>query len=265
MRSLEKLGRGRINTDFKPLTYYFNLILWTRFSGSRITGFLNALERVSIAWYLVPVIILCLSRLLYLLCSGRRGDRQDAFHALLAIGSMGFSAMALEMVLIFAFQNVYGYVYQMIGMIVALFMVGLACGGFASNRLLNAPGRRWHLWLAGIAFLLALYSLITPLVIRRVTDWGIHSEYVFMALVFLTGFITGTEFPVASKIYMRHASSIGRSAARVNGFDQFGACAGSLFTGIVFVPLLGIYATCVFLAAINAACGLLLLAGHRRE
>ena len=64
---------------------------------------------------------------------------------------------------------------------------------------------------------------------------------------------------------MRYASSIGKSAARVNGFDQLGACAGSLLTGIVFVPLLGLYATCVFLAVMNAASGLLLLAGHRKK
>lgn len=261
-RSLETLGRGRINTDFKPLTYYFNLILWARFSGSRIAGFLNALERVGLAWYVAPIVVLYLARLLYVLVSGRRGDRQDAFHALLAIGAMGFSAMALEIVLVFAFQNVYGYVYQMIGMIVALFMVGLACGGFVSNRHLDKPGRRWPLCLAGMAFLLALYSLAAPLVIRQVTSWSSHSEYVFMALVFLTGFIAGAEFPVASKIYAQYASSVGKSAARVNGFDQLGACAGSLLTGIVFVPLLGLYATCVFLAVLNAACGLLLLTGH---
>jgi spermidine synthase len=264
-RSLAARGRGRINTDFKPLTYYFNLILWTRFSGSRIAGFLNAVEKVSFAWYLTPLVVLFLARLLYVLGLGKRGDRQDAFHTLLAIGSMGFSAMALEIVLVFAFQNVYGYVYQMIGMIVALFMVGLACGGFTSNRYLDTPRRRWPLWLAGIAFLLALYSLITPIIIRRVTSLGIRSEYVFMGLVFLTGFIAGTEFPIASKIYMRYAASIGKSAARVNGFDQLGACAGSLLTGIVFVPLLGIYATCIFVAVMNAACGMLLLIGHRRE
>jgi len=263
--ALEARGGGRINTDFKPLTYYFDLILWARFSGSRIAGFLNTLEKISFAWYLLPLVVLCFVRICYILISGRRGDRQSAFHSLLAIGAMGFSAMALEMVLIFAFQNIYGYVYQMIGMIVALFMTGLACGGSASNRFLETPGRRWPLWLAGIEFSLSIYALIIPPVVQRVTSWDIHSEYVFMALVFLTGFIAGTEFPIASQIYMRYASNLGRAAARVNGFDQFGACAGSLLTGILFVPLLGLYSTCIFLMVLNAAAGILLLAGYQRE
>jgi len=260
--ALEARGRGRVNTDFKPLTYYFDLILWARFSGSRIAGVLNAIEKVRFVWYLLPLVVLCLLRLGYLLFARKRGDRQNAFHSLLAIGAMGFSAMSLEIVLVFAFQNSYGYVYQMIGMIVALFMTGLACGGFTSNRFLDRPGIRWPLWLGGIEFLLALYALIIPAVVQRVTSRGIHSEYVFMALVFLTGFIAGTEFPIASKIYTRYAPGIGRAAARVNGVDQLGACAGSLLTGIVFVPLLGLHATCIFLAVMNAACGILLLFGR---
>jgi spermidine synthase len=263
--ALEARSNAPLNTDFKPVTYYFNLILWARFSGSRIAGFLRVLERVGLRWYLLPIACVLLARLVYLFAGGRRGERQNAVHALLAVGAMGFTAMALEIILIFAFQNIYGYVYQMMGVIVALFMAGLACGGFASNGLLKRPGRPWTAWLSGVAFLLAAYAAIVPWVLHRAAGAGVHSEYVFMALVFLTGAVTGMEFPLASRIYLRDASGVGRAAARVNGFDHFGACAGSLLTGVVFVPLIGIVATCIFLAALNSACGALLLTCRAAE
>lgn len=260
--ALEARGRGLINTDFKPLTYYFDLILWARFSGSRIDGFLKRLERVSLAWYLLPLVVLCVARAGYILISGRRGDRQNAVHSLLAIGAVGFTAMALEIILIFAFQNIYGYVYGMLGLIVALFMAGLAAGGLGANALLKNTDRRWVSWLGGIEFALALYTALMPCIIARAIPSGVRSECVFMLLVSVTGVMTGAGFPIAARIYMNCASSIGKTAARVNGFDQLGACAGSLLTGVIFVPLLGIAATCILLAVMNAACGILLLSGR---
>jgi predicted membrane-bound spermidine synthase len=73
--------------------------------------------------------------------------------------------------------------------------------------------------------------------------------------------MTGAAFPLAGRICLSNALNTGRAAARVNAFDHFGACAGSLLTGVVLVPLLGLDSTCVFLAVLNAACGTLLLAG----
>lgn len=257
--SLEAQREALIDTDFRPITYFFNLVLWARFSGSRVTGFLREINKIGLIWYTIPILFLLVGRLAYIIIFRRRGSRQSAFHALLAIGTTGFTAMALEIILIYAFQNIYGYVYQMIGMIVALFMTGLAIGGYGSNRLLLRPDRRWNLWLAGMEFALATYAILIPLLVRSITVHCHGSEYAFMALVFLAGFLTGAEFPIAGKIYMNYASNLGRSAALVDGFDHFGACVGSLFTGIIAVPLLGLGASCVLLMLMNVATGILLL------
>jgi len=55
-------------------------------------------------------------------------SRKIIFSSLYAIFSTGFAAMGLEIILLFAYQNHYGCLYQKIGIIVALFMAGLAVG-----------------------------------------------------------------------------------------------------------------------------------------
>jgi spermidine synthase len=259
-----KAQPAALNTDFKPVTYFFNLLLWTRFSGSHIAGVLRGLHRAGFVWYAGIITLLLAVRLVYLFVRRRSlSRRHNAFHALCAIGTTGFSAMALEIVLIFAFQNIYGYVYQMLGLIVALFMTGLAVGGFAANRLLLREDRRWNDWLIGWEFLLAGYAALVPFVIAGCDTASTGSIVLFMGLVFLSGFITGSEFPVGSKIYMLYASNVGRTAALVDGYDHFGACAGAFFTGIVAVPLLGVRETCYLLLCLNAATGLLLFVTRR--
>ncbi|MCX6358160.1 MAG: hypothetical protein NT045_09880 [Candidatus Aureabacteria bacterium] len=263
-RSALEAQRGALlNTDFRPVTYYYNLVLWARASGPRLARTLRAFERIGRGWYCAVLLGFFLARLIYAWFNRRSAPDTTAFHALLSIGAIGFSSMALEVILIFAFQNSYGYVYQMMGMIVALFMAGLAIGGALSGRLL-AGERRWYLWLAWLEWALALYAMIVPVVVARASSIGTASEGIFMLLVGGTGFMTGLGFPIASRIYIGSAVSVGGTAARVNCFDQFGACCGALMTGVIFVPLLGIAAACLIVAIMNAGCGILLWMGHRQ-
>ncbi len=263
-KALDARAGMRLNTDLRPVTYYYNLVLWARFSGSSIASALKAIEKARLAWYIVPVLAVWALRIIWLGVSGRRGPRQDAFHALASIGAVGFTAMALEIVLIFAFQNVYGYVYRMIGLIVALFMAGLACGGFGATRIAERAGAGCVLVLAGVMGALTVHAAAVPWIVRAVTPLPAHSEYAFLALVWLTGVLTGAAFPLAAKVYLRRPAKASGAAARVNGFDNLGACAGALLSGVVFVPLLGLVSTCVILCVLDVSCATLLLAGRFR-
>ncbi|CAG1023282.1 partial Polyamine aminopropyltransferase, partial [Patescibacteria group bacterium] len=62
--------------------------------------------------------------------------RQLKTNCLIALATTGFTGIALEIVLLYAFQNVYGYIYERMGVIVAVFMVGLAVGGYIANRII---------------------------------------------------------------------------------------------------------------------------------
>ena len=258
-RSLESQSAAPLDTDFRPVTYFLNLILWARYSGSGISRVLKAINGVGVAWYLGAILVMFAARLCWTTATGRRGGRTAGLNALLSLGTTGFAAMALELVLIFGFQNIYGYVYQMLGLIVALFMSGLGIGGFAANRLLLRRGRRWDLWLAGLDLVLCGYLLAIPALMRGTAAGSGWRLVLFMGLVFVAGLLTGAAFPLGARIYMRGVANLGRTAALADASDHMGASAGSLFIGVIAVPLLGIVSTCLVVAAMKLCTGLLLV------
>jgi len=126
----------RVNTDAKPVTYFFNLMLWDKLTGSKLGGVLQWLKNSHVKTFLIPVFIFIVCRFAYITAFRRSPDIQQRFNSIAAIVTTGFAGMALEIILIFAFQNIYGYVYENIGLIIAVFMFGLALGGVISNRLI---------------------------------------------------------------------------------------------------------------------------------
>ncbi len=165
--------------------------------------------------------------------------------------------MALEIVIIFSFQNIYGYVYQKIGLIVALFMVGLAFGGYGMKLMIQRGYKRWTEILMANELMIFVYAVALPSVFKVLAKTGslgplsLGSEYLFMALVALIGFLTGFEFPLVSKIISELGVETGRVAGIIDGFDHFGACIGGLLTGSFLVPLFGIGGSCVLIGSLN--------------
>ncbi len=126
----------RVNTDAKPVTYFLNLMLWDKLTGSKLGGILKWLKSSHVITFLIPVFIFIVCRFAYVTVFRSSPDVQQRFNSIAAIVTTGFAGMALEIILIFAFQNIYGYVYEDIGLIIAVFMFGMALGGGISNRLI---------------------------------------------------------------------------------------------------------------------------------
>jgi predicted membrane-bound spermidine synthase len=71
--------------------------------------------------------------------------------------------------------------------------------------------------------------------------------------VALTGWATGAQFPVANRLFWEAGSRIESSTSVTDSADHFGAAAGSLVLGVVFIPILGIQTACVMLATLKGA------------
>ena len=262
-----------INTDFKPITYFYNLQLWeTVTAGKGGLIILKHLKNNAVVWFIVLLVIFCFIRIAWMF--GKKGKEMVLFNSLWAIGTTGCAGMALEIVLIFTFQNLYGYVYQMIGVIVGSFMLGLTLGGYWINQTIK--NRNWQgiRLLVVFEIILCIYSITLPFLVQVVNVSGtvfIAQEfraivpYLYMLLVFAAGFITGLEFPLVSHTLIGNGYESTAVAGWVDSIDHLGACAGSLFTGTILMPLVGVYQTCFIVGLLKvSSCIFLLLSPARK-
>jgi len=245
------------NTDTRPVTYFYNLILWDLFSGGKGQRFFHKLEQLSWEWYFFPLFLILILRFLSRSIRKRASiTRELKFNSLYAIFSTGFAGMGLEIILLFTYQNIYGYLYQKIGIIVALFMAGLAVGAQIMNRSIGRSSYNWHKMLLGIEIAITAFSLSLPFFLNLVfllQEKGgfISGEPFFMILVLISGLLTGSEFPLVSEILTKEGIAAGRTAGMVDGCDHLGACLGAALTGTILVPLLGTIQSSLFIAGLN--------------
>lgn len=265
-----------VNTDERPVTYFFNLVLWDSLTGGRLHGLFHRLKDMGIQSFLIPIAIAVAGRIIYVILRQRNAfnryyPKQLKTSGLIAIATTGFTGIALEIVLLFAFQNIYGYIYERMGVVVAVFMVGLALGGYLMNQIIKKtrnpksefPNNSLLPTVAdsyqGIKILLLIqgiigcYALILPFFIHKLSFYSAVAEVGLISLIGIAGILTGIEFPLVNKICIQHTPDVAVSAGATNGADHIGAFFGAIVTGVIFIPLLGVSGTCLVLASLNIA------------
>ncbi|KPJ62640.1 MAG: hypothetical protein AMS15_03230 [Planctomycetes bacterium DG_23] len=265
-----------LNTDRRPASYFLNLILWARFSGprgSRLAEFLLKISQLPEIMLFLPFIILLSGAFgIGALVRKRAKLRLVRISVLWAIVSVGFSGMALEIILIFGFQNIFGYVYQKIGLIVAIFMAGLAGGAILARQWVRRHRGRRPLMV--VALFLAVFAFCLPFALEFLSGAASVGaarglEYILMALVAISGFLTGAAFPLATEVYLtslggpgKPGAGIEKAAGRLDSCDHLGAYFGAFLTGIILVPLLGLFLTSIFVMILGiSSAGFLALSG----
>jgi spermidine synthase len=255
-----------LNTAVRPVSYYYELVLWSRLSGSGVAPVLRALERLPAgAWALIALAggAVCLAGGAARRWRARGGaNRRDAWARRMlgvAQGVMGFSGLALEVVLIASYQNRCGYVYSRMGLIIGLFMLGSALGALAGTRAEGANGdRRLRAAVrglpAGLMLLAAVLGVgleLAPRLPGDVSDAAL--AWTLPLAVLLTGAIVGAMFVAATRLYRVTGVEAGAAAAALEGADYLGGALGGLTVGVFLVPVLGTGATCGLVAALGAA------------
>lgn len=253
--AIKKISTPYLNTDKRPISYFYTLILWDIFSGGKGKGFFQKLERLSWESFFLPLVLIVVLRFMYLVIAKKEpSSRKIIFNSLYAIFSTGFAAMGLEIILLFAYQNHYGCLYQKIGIIMALFMAGLAVGAHIMNQAMTRRTHNGQKVLLAWEISITAFSLFLPfflnLVFQEKASFAL-SEVMFIVLVFGTGLLTGSEFPLVNEIVIKEGLAAGISAGKVDGYDHLGASLGGAFTGTLFVPLLGTIQSCLFIAGLN--------------
>ncbi|OHC00638.1 MAG: hypothetical protein A3G70_05525 [Planctomycetes bacterium RIFCSPLOWO2_12_FULL_39_13] len=178
-------------------------------------------------------------------------NNQLKTNSLIALATTGFTGIALEIVLLYAFQNIYGYIYERMGVIVAVFMVGLAFGGYITNRIIQKRNFKWVILLMVFEGIIGFYALILPFIIQGLSSYSIAAEIGLTCFIGIAGILTGLGFPLVNKLFMQSSDDIAVSAGATNSADHIGAFLGAILTGVIFLPLLGVFGTCLILATLN--------------
>ncbi|MBA7646351.1 Polyamine aminopropyltransferase [subsurface metagenome] len=262
--ALEEAKGAKRNFDFQPISYYYDIVLWASYFYPASRKLFASFAKLNV-WHFASILAILVFLLILL---SRRSPKIRKSFTPLAIATTGFAGITLEVVLILAFQVLYGYLYSRIGLIVALFMVGLTAGALLMIKQLPKIKRNL-LVLSRLEGAVAIYALLLPLSLIALSKVkGIYlyplSQIVFPILVALTGLLVGLEFPLANKIYLR-GREVGKAAGLLYGVDLFGSCLGALLASVLLIPILGIIQTCLIVSLFNLSTFILLISISKKE
>ena len=255
----------RINYDFKPISYYYDMVLWASRMGNSFIK--NVFEKVGYRLIRIYMMISCFLLILYGILNRRSNNLYNNV-VIISLFTTGFAEMAFQIVILLSFQIIYGYMFYKLGFILTSFMIGLTLGSFIMaghmGKIKNV--RKAYIMIQGTVF---IYPLILPLIFRWLsasTSGGISyigSNAIFPLLPIIAGFIGGLQFPLANKIRLTKREMTGSVAGLSYGVDLLGACLGALLAGAFLVPVIGIPETCFWVAIINLTVFLLLIFSYK--
>ena len=204
INTIAKYGGG-INEDFRPILIKITQQEWFLKQGSSPIPFMIGFG-ISVIVYLVFL-------------------RKEEY----VLFTTGLSNMGAEMLVVYAVQILFGYVYLKIGAIVTAFLFGLLPGAALGNRY-KARGA-WLLLCADIALitLLAIFLIWSAYLKVQISSW------VFLAYGVLFSVVCGFQFPAVAHIIGEEQSP----AAGCLAADLAGAAVGTLLVGAILVPIWG--------------------------
>jgi len=215
-----------VNSDLHPISYLYSMQIWLSYfpglANIPIQAILAVKLRALILWLFALAVI-------FKAASNRIKAIKDALTPAV-VTLIGFTAMLLQLLTIYSFEALYGYIYYMIGILIAVFMGGLAAGSYISNNKLKQI-RMDHvialLFLSIAAFALYLHSApeldLIPLF-----------SFLFAALV-------GAFFPAAVRAY--RSRNIENKAGVLYGCDLMGGAISAVLTSLLFMPVYGMIGT----------------------
>ncbi len=182
----------------------------------------------------------------------------------------GAAALVYEVAWVRSLSLVFGGSHLAVTTVLAVFMGGLALGGFAIGRRVERTARPLRLYglleigiaVSAAAFLgvIEIYpSIYVPL--ARLTGGGDVPLSILRVCLAAAGMIVpttlmGGTLPVLSRFVGGPGRSLGRHLSFLYGFNTLGAVVGVLAAGFALLPALGLRTTIAVAIATNGAIGL---------
>lgn len=190
-----------------------------------------------------------------------------------AFGFSGFAALAYEVLWTRVLSLILGTTVYAFSTMLTAFLCGLALGGFIFSRFIDRSRRLVLIFSCiqiaiGCLGILSIFMfsrlpfLVLGMVKRLGGSWRDFTfiQFVMAFLVMLIPTILmGATFPVVSRICTRQMRLLGRSIGNIYSANTVGAILGSLASGFLMIPLIGIQNSIKLTAFINVLVGLIVL------
>ena len=258
---LRPLSSTPVNRDFEPIAYYFDVVLWSTQFKAGHSNWLRTAARIGFMRVMAAILVPLLFVAMVLASVGTREKRARSASAYCA-ATTGFTLITLQIVLLLAFQSIYGYVYYQLAVLIGLCMAGIAFGSWLGIRRKVVSDRPPYRIMASTQFLLALSAPALIFVVSLLskisgvaTTW-LAAQIVFPALAALSGMLGGYQFPIATEIYLYDGNSRPK-LGMLYAVDLLGGCVGALVVSSYLIPVFGFWKTAWLCAAINLVAALL--------
>jgi spermidine synthase len=236
----------KINSDFTPVGLFYSISHWNALFAPSLRWPFRQFERINLK---VIILMFVIFLLLYFFFRSKN-IRFFQSGISLSIITTGFAGMIFDLMIIFTFQSIYGYVFSWIGLLVASFMAGAACGAMLITMVLARIKSCFKLF-KKIELAIICFSIGWPFIFHAVhanlssPDVFFFFRILFLVISFICGLLIGSQFPLANKLYLRNSTSLSKTAGLLYASDLLGGWFGGIVGAVVLLPVLGLTGTCI--------------------
>lgn len=235
--------KSSVNRDFRPSGLLYSLSYWGSAFSKFTAKVFSIVEKVKVRDVLVVIVFFTF---LFLMAVYKfRGLSRLSLP--FSIASTGFAGMMFDIVIMFSFQIMYGYVFYWMGILISTFIFGTAIGAFFITRNIEKIKNNKKVFLlleSGVI----LFALVVPFVFKSLhtilgqASYNLMVKAIFILLTLLSGALVGSEYPLANKIYTRKfkGSGTGETAGLLYSADLLGGWFGGILGGVILLPVLGL-------------------------
>lgn len=258
-------GTEKINSDFRPIGVFYAISHWNALLTPEFRGMFQQFERADLKTIAFLVAASLLLYIVFLARSRRFYQQAISF----SIVTTGFAGMIFDLMIIFVFQALYGYVFSWIGILIACFMAGAAIGALVATLVMERMKNSFVLFLA-IELALICFSFGFPAVFFTLHG-GIDTvgfalfRVLILVISIVSGFLTGSQFPLANDLYLKNSESLSRTAGLLYGSDLLGGWFGGIAGAVVLLPVLGLTGTCISVGLLKLMSFIVLFTQSNRQ
>lgn len=210
---------------------------------------------------------------------GKSRDRIMNVLLYAGFGLSGGAALIYEVAWTRKMSTILGSSTYAMSMILAAFMLGLSLGGFLGGVVSKRAARsstafalvEFCIGLAGLATLVTMDSMSTLYIdayYKFHLTFGVFSVALFfivLTVLLVPTTLMGMTFPLVLKSLTSHQEDLGIATGIAYGVNTLGAVAGSVCSGFLLIPFVGVKGTVVTAACLNVVTALIILGYSQRR